>query len=256
MKRSFLQAGVIAEMEMLKIRHEPSEVLTRAVQPILWLLVFGGVFSQVRVIPTDGVDYMEFLTPGVLAQSVLFMSIFYGISMIWERDMGIIQKFLTSPVPRTALVAGRALSAGGRGLLQAGLVLVVALTIGVGIRADPLSLISVLFILVLGAAFFSCMSMCIAALVRTREKFMGIGQMITMPLFFASNAIYPVSMMPDWLKAVALVNPLTYEVDALRAIMVHGTSSSFGIWFDCLVLSLSALGMCLLAAKLYPRVVR
>ena len=105
---------VIAELEARKLRHDPTELLTRAVQPALWLLVFGQVMNQVRAIPTGDMSYIEFMAPGILAQSVLFIAIFYGISVIWERDLGILQKFLVSPVPRTSIVMGKALSAGVR----------------------------------------------------------------------------------------------------------------------------------------------
>ena len=103
---------VMVELEARKLKHDPTELLTRAIQPALWLLVFGVVLNEIRIIPTGDLTYLEFLTPGVLAQSVLFISIFYGISIIWERDLGIVQKFLVSPTPRSALVTGKALSAG------------------------------------------------------------------------------------------------------------------------------------------------
>src|SRR5205814_8000891 len=103
---------IIAELEVRKLRHEPTDLFTRAVQPVLWLVVFGQVFSRVRAIPTGDLRYLDFMAPGILAQSVLFISIFYGIAIIWERDMGILHKFLASPTPRTALVLGKALPAG------------------------------------------------------------------------------------------------------------------------------------------------
>ena len=98
---------------------DPTEVLARAVQPMLWLVVFGEVFSRVRGIPTGSVSYLAFLTPGILAQSVLFAAIFYGVAVIWERDLGIVHKLLVSPAPRSALVYGKAVSAGFRGVVQA-----------------------------------------------------------------------------------------------------------------------------------------
>jgi len=104
-----LKALVIAEIEARKLRHDPTELLTRAVQPALWLLVFGQVFTSIRAIPTGDLRYLDFMAPGILAQSVLFIAIFYGISIIWERDLGIVHKFLVTPTPRAAIVAGKAL---------------------------------------------------------------------------------------------------------------------------------------------------
>lgn len=111
-------------------------------------------------------------------------------------------------------------------------------------------------IVILGAVIFATLSLIIACLVKTRDRFMGIGQMITMPLFFASNAIYPISLMPDWLKAISLCNPLTYMVDGLRALMVFDGGSVYGLPVDMGVLVLVATTLVLLGARLYPRVGR
>jgi len=97
------QCLTLAEMELRKLRHDPTELLTRAIQPALWLLVFGEVFTRIHAIPTGDLRYMDFLAPGVLAQSVLFIAIFYGIAVIWERDLGLVHKLLVSPASRAAL---------------------------------------------------------------------------------------------------------------------------------------------------------
>ncbi len=247
---------VIAELELRKLRHDPTELITRAVQPALWLLVFGQVFTRTHAIPTGGMPYLAFMAPGILAQSVLFIAIFYGIAIIWERDLGIVHKFLASPTPRAALVLGKALSAGVRGLSQAVIIYALALALGVEVRWQPLALLGVAAAVVLGAAFFATFSLVIACLVKTRERFMGIGQVLTMPLFFASNAIYPVELMPGWLQVVARANPLTYEVDSLRALMVVGGESVYGVGLDFAVLLATTGLIVLLGARLYPTVVR
>ena len=246
---------VIVELEVRKLRHDYTDLITRAIQPALWLLLFGEVFSNLRAIPTGGVRYLDFMTPGILAQSVLFVAIFYGIAVIWERDMGILQKFLASPAPRAALVLGKALSAGVRALVQAVIVYALALALGVQLNGNPLALLGVLAAVLLGAALFATFSLIIACLVKTRERFMGIGQVLTMPLFFASNAIYPIAIMPTWLQVISHLNPLSYEVDALRALMLAGGSSSFGLGWDFSVLIIATVIMVLIGARLYPRVV-
>ncbi|MGA9119285.1 MAG: ABC transporter permease [Bacteroidota bacterium] len=246
----------IVGLEIRKLRHDSTELITRAVQPALWLLVFGEVFTRVHAIPTGNLRYIDFMAPGILAQSVLFIAIFYGIAIIWERDLGIIHKFLVSPTPRASLVLGKALSAGVRGITQAVIIYLLALILGVKLNWDPVALVGVSIIVVLGAAFFSTFSLIIACLVKTRERFMGIGQLMTMPLFFASNAIYPILIMPAWLQILAHGNPLTYEVDALRAMMLQGGTSMYGLPFDFAVLAASTTLVVLLGAKLYPTVVR
>jgi ABC-2 type transport system permease protein len=247
---------IIAELEIRKLRHDPTELLTRAIQPALWLLIFGEVFTRTHAIPTGGLEYRDFMAPGILAQSVLFIAIFYGIAIIWERDLGIVHKFLASPTPRSALVLGKALSAGVRGLSQAVIIYLLALMLGVRVNWNPLALAGVLAAVMLGAAFFSTFSLIIACLVKTRERFMGIGQVLTMPLFFASNAIYPIAIMPPWLQVTAHANPLTYEVDALRALMLAGGTSEYGLGADFGILVAATTVLVLLGARLYPTVVR
>jgi ABC-2 type transport system permease protein len=246
---------VVAELEVRRLRHDPTELVTRAVQPALWLLIFGEVFTRVRAIPTGGVPYLDFMAPGILAQSVLFVAIFSGIALIWERDLGVIHKLFVSPTPRAALVVGKALAAGVRSLSQVVIVYLLALLLGVKMNGNPFALLGVLAAVLLGAACFGTLSLIIASLVRTRERFMGIGQLLTMPLFFASNAIYPLAIMPPWLHVVARVNPLSYEVDLLRTLMSpHGTSS-FGVVTDLAVLVTSTLVLVVIGARTYPRVV-
>jgi len=254
-QRFLYKTVVIAGLDARKLRHDPTELVTRAVQPVLWLLVFGQVMSHTRLIDTGDRPYIDFLAPGILAQSVLFIAIFSGMSLIWERDLGIVHKFLASPTPRVALALGKALSGGVRALPQCILVYILAVILGVKIDWNPLALIGVLAAILLGAAAFSAFSLIIALLVKTRERFMGIGQVLTMPFFFASSAIYPISIMPGWLKVIAHGNPLTYEVDALRALMLSGGTSSFGLALDFGILALAMTVLVIIAGRLYPNAV-
>jgi ABC-2 type transport system permease protein len=244
---------VMAEMEARKLWHDPTEMISRAVQPILWLGIFGEALSKVRAIPTQGFTYLQFITPGILTQSVVFVAIFYGLYIIMDRDTGILQKLLVTPTPRLALVWGKMISAGLRGLIQAVVVIIFALILGVQLHISLLSVLGIILIVMLGAAVFTGFSMIIASIVKTRERFMGIGSLVTLPLFFASNAIYPISIMPTWLQVVANVNPLSYMVDGLRALMLSGTAT--GVGFDILVLALSALVISAISAWMYPKVV-
>ncbi|MGH2407906.1 MAG: ABC transporter permease [Candidatus Limnocylindrales bacterium] len=251
--RFVLDTGIIARSELRKVMRDPVEVLSRAVQPILWLVVFGQVLASVRAIPTGSLSYLDFLAPGVLAQSALFSAIFYGIAVIWERDLGIVQKLLVSPASRTALVSGKALAGGLRAIVQVVIVTLVAAVIGIHLRLDPLTIVLVGVVVVLGSALFATFSLIIACVVRSRERFMGIGQLMTMPLFFASSAIYPVALMPDWLRAVAMLNPLTYMVDALRSLMIVGGVSEHGFATDLALLVLAFAILMAIAARIYPR---
>ena len=142
-----------------------------------------------------------------------------------------------------------------RSFCQMVLVYLLALLLGVQIRFSVLAIAGVVLAVILGSAVFSTFSLIAACIVKSRERFMGIGQVLTMPLFFASNAIYPLSMMPSWLRMLSKVNPLTYQVDLLRRLMIVGGTTSFGVGLDFLVL-LFALGvMVAIATRLYPKII-
>ena len=189
-----------------------------------------------HAIPTGGVPYLDFLAPGVIAQSGMFVAIFYGIQIVWERDAGVLTKLLVTPTPRSALIIGKAFAAGIRSIIQVVVVLILSVVLGVTLTDNPLRILGAFVIVVMGSAFFACLSMTIAGVVLKRDRLIGIGQMITMPLFFASSALYPVDVMPDWLQALSRVNPLSYEVDALRGLLIHTPAD---LWLDFGVLAFS-----------------
>jgi ABC-2 type transport system permease protein len=246
-------ALTIVEMELRKIRHDSTELWTRAVQPALWLLVFGEVFNTIRGLSPTGYTYIQFITPGVLAQSVLFVSIFYGITIVWERDFGLLTKLLSTPSPRSSIVVGKALSAGVRGVFQAIMILALALIIGVNLNFGLLNVAGVFLVIILFAMSFSSLSMFLASFLKTRDRMMGIGQMITMPLFFGSNAIYPLSLMPAWLQVISTINPLSYVVDAMRALLLTGDYSSLPK--DLGVLFVSTIVLVTLASRALKKLV-
>jgi ABC-2 type transport system permease protein len=250
--RFFGESAAVAEVELKKLIRDPTELFSRAVQPVLWLVVFGQVLAHARGIYSGDIGYLAFITPGILAQSVLFSAIFYGIAVIWERDLGVVHKLLVSPSRRSSLVFGKAVSAGFRGIVQASVVYAVALVMHIGIRWEPQAILGVLAGVLLGSGLFSTFSLIIACIVKTRERFMGIGQLLTMPMFFASNAIYPLDLMPLWLRAVAQINPLTYLVDALRGLMIVGGESVHGYAIDFAVLLAVFVALLMVAVKLYP----
>ena len=240
-------------VEIRKIRHDQTELYTRAIQPALWLLVFGETFTRIRAIPTGKVPYLDYLAPGIIAQSALFIAIFYGIQIIWERDAGVLAKLMVTPTPRAALITGKAFASGVRSVMQALVVVVLAAILGVPLTASPAKLIGTLLVVILGSAFFSCLSMTIAGLALSRERLMGIGQAITMPLFFSSNALYPTGVMPGWLQAISKVNPLSYEVSALRQLLIGVPGN---LWLDIAVLFIAAVVSVSAAAALLPRLAR
>jgi ABC-2 type transport system permease protein len=250
----FEQIIAIVETDVRKLRHDPFELLTRMIQPAIWLLIFGQAMAKTKAIPTGSLSYLDYIAPGILAQSILFISIFFGIALIWERDMGILHKILVSPAPRSILVIGRAIAAGIRGISQIFIVYLLSFLLDIHLRWDFFAFIGVLAAVMLGGAVFSTFSLIIASIVKKRERFMGIGQVLTMPLFFASNALYPIEMMPKWLQIVSLMNPLSYQVDALRSFMITNEATAFGLFIDFGV-GLAALSILVtIATKIYPKI--
>ncbi len=248
------RVSTLCWVELRKIRHDRTELYTRAIQPALWLLIFGETFTKIHAIPTPGgIPYLAYLAPGILAQSTLFIAIFYGIQIIWERDAGVLTKLMVTPTPRSALITGKAFAAGVRSIVQGVVIVVLAALLGVALTGNPLKLLAAAVIVVLGSAFFSCLSMSIAGLALSRDRLLGIGQAITMPLFFSSNALYPDRVMPGWLQAISRVNPLSYEVDALRGLLI-GTPAHLGL--DVLVLAGATAGGITASAALLPRLAR
>src|ERR1700751_5526466 len=214
------RVGAFAIVEMQKLQRDRTELVTRMVQPALWLLIFGTTFSKLHVINTGSVSYLAFLAPGIIAQSALFISIFYGIQIIWDRDAGVLAKLMVTPAPASALITGKAFAAGVRSVARVVGVMALAYLMNVGLTVNPLRILAAMGTVMLGAAFFACLSMTLAGLVRSRDRLMGIGQAITMPLVFAFHALYPGDVMPAWLHVLSHVNPLSYEVDALRALLI------------------------------------
>ena len=131
--------------------------------------------------------------------------------------------------------------------------LVVIAIFGIGVRWSVPGVLGMLVLLMIGTAAFACMSMLLAAAVKERERFMGIGQLIMMPLFFASSALYPIAVMPQWLQVVARVNPLTYEVEGLRQMLVGVGGANVGL--DFLVVAGFFAVMLAAATRAYPKAI-
>ncbi|MEM1581537.1 MAG: ABC transporter permease [Candidatus Bathyarchaeia archaeon] len=214
------------ELEMRRLRHDRTELYSRAVQPILWISIFGPIMGSVRAIPTGGIPYTDYITPGALIQSTTFISIFYGLTIVWERESGILKKLLVAPASRYSIVIGRALASGVRAIFQALIIIPVALIIGVRFVPNILNFILALLVIFLSSGGFAATSILVASFMKTRERFMGIGQALTMPLFFASNALYPVAIMPEIMQWIARFNPMSYVVDAVRSLIIIGDLSN------------------------------
>jgi len=253
MSTSFRGMWAMMELELRRVRHDRTELYTRAVQPILWLAIYGTIMSSVRAIPTGGIPYIDYISPGVLMQSVIMLSIFYGLVMVWERESGILKKLYSTPASRYAIIVGRSMAAGIRGIFQALIIVPIALLLGVQFLPNILYFALAIFIVFFISGGFAALSIVIATFMKTRERFMGIGQVIVMPLFFASNALYPITMMPPIVHYIAIFNPMSYGVDAVRGLMISGDLS--GLLLDIAAIALFDALMFVIASASSRRII-
>jgi ABC-2 type transport system permease protein len=244
---------VMIELELRRLRHDRTEIYTRAIQPILWIVIYGPVMSSVKAIPTGGVPYTDFITPGVMIQSTTFVSIFYGLTIVWERESGILKKLLVTPASRYSMVIGRSMASGVRAIFQVFIILPIALIIGVHFIPDPAYFILAFAIIFLASGGFAAISILAASFMKTRERFMGIGQAITMPLFFASNALYPIQIMPPVIREFSAFNPMSYVVDAVRSLLITGNVSNLPL--DLAAITIFDIIMFIVASVSFKRII-
>src|SRR5690242_2690046 len=147
----------MAQAEMRKLRHDHLDIITRSVQPLLWLFIFGTALQHNRSLSPGAVDYRSYLAPGVMAQAAMFIAIFFGLAVIWERDVGQLQRLLATPLSRSSIVLGKAAGACVRALVQAVILLAVLAVTGIHVRWNPLGILGTLTMLMLGTAAFACM---------------------------------------------------------------------------------------------------
>jgi len=201
-------------------------------QPILFLFALGFGFGPTFAKAGEG-NYLQFLAPGVIAMSVLFSAVFFGIEIIWDRQFGFLKETLVAPVSRFHIMLGRTLGGATVSCVQ-GLIVLLISTI-VGFR--PVSILGVLLSLVimfLGAVVFTALGTAIASKLEDMHAFQLIMNFLIMPLFFLSGALFPLKNLPPALDTITHLNPMTFAVDGLRATLT-GTSH-FGALTDFIVL--------------------
>ncbi len=245
---------VMMELELRRIRHDRMELYTRVIQPVLWLVVFAPIMSGIRAIPTGNIPYVDYVVPGVLIQSITMIAIFFGLTLIFEKESGILKKLLVTPTSRYTIVIGRSLAAGVRALFQILIIVPFAVLLGVSFFPNPLYFVMAILIMFFAAGGFAALSIFIGSFLKARERFQAIGQAITFPMFFASNALYPVGLMPPILQEFSRFNPMTYIVDAVRGLLISGDLSNLPI--DLLGISVFVGSMFFLASISFKRIIQ
>jgi ABC-2 type transport system permease protein len=244
--------------DLIRLRRMPTRIISGLAQPLLFLFVLGaGLENAIGSQGAAGVDYQQYLFPGILAMSVLTSSLFSAIAIVWDREFGFMREMLVAPVSRTTLVLGKALGGGSVALVQ-GLVLVVAAPF-VGVDLTVASFFEMVFFLLLLAFALTAFGIVIASRMQRMESFQMVMALVLQPMIFLSGAIFPLSNLPDWLGVLTRLNPATYGIDAIRRVLLPQAEPLtifdwvVPLWADALITLGFGTAMLCLAVALFSR---
>jgi ABC-2 type transport system permease protein len=263
--RSELRAiKIVWTRELIRFRKDRMRIVTSLVQPLLFLFVLGSGLQTVSSAGTHGVDLTTFIYPGVLCIAVMFTAMFSAASIVWDREFGFMREMMVAPVRRSSIVVGKCL--GGATVASFQGVILICLAGAVDVPYDPLLILGIFCLQLLLAFSITAFGVMVAARIKQMQSFMGVMQMIVMPMFFISGALFPVTGLPGWLAVLNRIDPLTYAVDPMRHLIFSHLDLSPGAvaaldpgvtWFGwrvpglleaCVVL---ALGLVMLAIAIW-----
>ena len=200
-------------------------IISSLMMPVLWLLIFGSGMRLSVEVPEASVNYLEFLAPGVIAMSLLFTSLFSGVSVIWDREFGFLKEMLVAPVSRLSIVIGRSLGGATTALIQGTIIMLLSILLGV--KIDIISILILIPLMIVISLGFVSLGITIASVMQSIEGFQLIMNFIVMPMFFLSGALFPIKNLPEVLKILVYVDPMTYGVEVLRYITIGVSSIPF-----------------------------
>jgi ABC-2 type transport system permease protein len=234
--------------EVKRYTREKTRLISSFIQPLLWLVIFGSGIRFASI----GIDYQKFIFPGIIGQTLLFTSMFMGISVIWDREFGFLKEILVAPVSRVSVFVGKMLGGSTDAVIQGSFVFVFSFI--VGIRPNPLAFLLSIPIMALITFGMVSIGLTLASLMESLESFGVIQTFVNLPLFFLSGALFPLAFVPGWLRWVGYFDPLTYGVDALRVTILNGVwAPIFPVQFDILVLIAFDLGMIAVGTMMFSR---
>lgn len=205
--------------EMIRFSRSKSRIVASIASPFFWLLFIGtGLGSSFSL---GNVNYIDYIAPGIISMILLFTSMFFGISVLWDRQFGFLKEILVSPISRTTVIIGKTLGGATIAVINGILMLVIAVFVNNAnliLTIDSISL-SILF-MILTSICFVTFGILIASKMRSMEGFQMIMSFFILPVFFLSGALYPLKNVPLWMKEIAYINPLTYSVDGLRGVLL------------------------------------
>jgi ABC-2 type transport system permease protein len=207
--------SIVWRRELIRFQRDRLRAITSLIQPLLFLLVLGtGLSSLASHSLPSGVDFKTFIYPGVLAMSVLFTAIFSAASIVWDREFGFLREMLVAPVSRASIVVGKCLGGATIATLQG--IIMLALAGLAGVPYNPVLMLTLVGEMLLLAFTLTAFGVMMAARITQFQAFMALTQMLVMPLFFLSGALYPLHGLPTWLSVLTRIDPLTYVVGPMR----------------------------------------
>jgi ABC-2 type transport system permease protein len=210
---------IVWKRELIRFKNDRMRIVTALIQPLLFLFVLGAGLQQLSRAGTHGVDLKTFIYPGILCISVMFTAMFSAASIVWDREFGFLREMLVAPVRRSSIVIGKCL--GGATVASFQGVIILCLAGLVGVPYDPLLILGVLALQLLLAFSITAFGVMVAARIKQMQSFMGVMQMIVMPMFFISGALFPIAALPGWLAVLNRLDPLTYAVDPMRRLVFN-----------------------------------
>jgi ABC-2 type transport system permease protein len=226
---------ILWQRQMKRYFRSKSRILGAIGQPILFLLALGYGIGAVYAKAGEG-NYIEFLVPGIIIQTLLFSGVFWGIQILFDKRFGFLKEMLVAPVSRLRILMGNALGGSTISLMQGVLVFVISFFLG--FRPYNWALVPVAFlIMVVLSITLTSFGAGIASMVEDFQGFQGINNFLIFPLFFLSGALYPLTSAPPWLQVLGYINPLSYAVDGLRWALIN--QHHFSLWIDLLAMSVT-----------------
>jgi ABC-2 type transport system permease protein len=218
--RSELRAmKIVWTRELIRFSKDRMRIVTSLVQPLLFLFVLGSGLQQLSSASTHGVDLKTFIYPGILCIAVMFTAMFSAASIVWDREFGFLREMMVAPVRRSSIVIGKCL--GGATVASFQGVILICLAGAVHVPYDPVLILGIFCLQLLLAFSITAFGVMVAARIKQMQSFMGVMQMIVMPMFFISGALFPVSNLPTWLAVLNRIDPLTYAVDPMRRLVFN-----------------------------------
>ena len=208
---------IVWKRELIRFRSDKLRIVTALIQPLLFLFILGSGLQQLSSASTHGINLKTFIYPGILCISVMFTAMFSAASIVWDREFGFLREMMVAPIRRSSIVVGKVLGGATVASLQG--VIIICLAGLVNVPYNAVLILEIFALQLLLAFSITAFGVMVAVRIKQMQAFMGVMQMIVMPMFFISGALFPVAGLPGWLSVLNRLDPLTYAVDPMRKLI-------------------------------------